>query len=242
MAEDLLDRLKDALSDRYHVQKELDRGGMAVVYLAEDLRHHRTVAIKVLQPALSATLGTDRFLREIQVIANLQHPNILTLIDSGEVDGLPYYVMPFVEGHSLRTKLESDGSLPLEEAVRVASEVAEALEYAHQKGVVHRDIKPANILLSDGHAVVADFGIAAALDESAEGRLTATGSLSGKPGLYESGAGFRGKGPGRPGRRLRVGMRGLRDAGGQSPVRRIIEERGDLEGVGGLSTPQDRQL
>ncbi|NNM05585.1 MAG: protein kinase, partial [Gemmatimonadetes bacterium] len=181
MADDVLDRLKEALSGRYEVQQELDRGGMAVVYLAEDLRHHRIVAIKVLQPALSATLGTDRFLREIEVIANLQHPNILTLIDSGEVDGLPYYVMPYVEGQSLRTKLESDGSLPLGEAVRIASEVAEALEYAHQKGVVHRDIKPANILLSDGHAVVADFGIAGALDESAEGRLTKTGSSLGSP-------------------------------------------------------------
>ena len=128
MVADGLDQLKDALSDRYMIEGELDRGGMAVVYLAEDLRHRRKVAVKVLQPNLSATLGTDRFLREIDVIANLQHPNILTLIDSGEVRGLPYYVMPYVEGQSLRARLDREGSLPLEEAVRIASEVAEALE------------------------------------------------------------------------------------------------------------------
>jgi len=164
MVDDVLDRLKEALSDRYKIESELDRGGMAVVYVAEDLRHHRKVAVKVLQPALSATLGTERFLREIEVLANLQHPNILTLIDSGEVDGLPYYVMPFVEGQSLRARLDREGALPLEEAVRIAAEVAEGLESAHQRGVVHRDVKPANVLISGGHAVVADFGIAAALD------------------------------------------------------------------------------
>ncbi|MCJ7628768.1 MAG: protein kinase, partial [Longimicrobiales bacterium] len=131
--------------------------------------------------ALSANLGTQRFLREIEVLANLQHPNILTLIDSGEVDGLPYYVMPFVEGQSLRARLDREGALPLEEAVQIAAEVAEGLESAHQRGVVHRDVKPANVLISGGHAVVADFGIAAALDESALGRLTEAGISLGSP-------------------------------------------------------------
>ena len=181
MVDDVLDRLKEALSDRYKIESELDRGGMAVVYLAEDLRHHRKVAVKVLQPALSASLGAQRFLREIEVLANLQHPNILTLIDSGEVDGLPYYVMPFVEGQSLRARLDREGALPLEEAVQIAAEVAEGLESAHQRGVVHRDVKPANVLISGGHAVVADFGIAAALNESALGRLTEAGISLGSP-------------------------------------------------------------
>ena len=181
MSDDLLIRLKGALADRYEVESELDRGGMAVVYLAQDLRHDRKVAIKVLLPSLSATLGTDRFLREIGVLAQLQHPNILTLIDSGQVEGLPYYVMPFVKGLSLAAHLDGEGRLPLEEVVRIASEVSEALETAHRQGVVHRDIKPSNVLLSEGHAVVADFGIAAALDESKLGRLTRTGLSLGSP-------------------------------------------------------------
>jgi eukaryotic-like serine/threonine-protein kinase len=158
---------------------------MAVVYLARDVKHDRKVAIKVLDPALSATLGTERFLREIEVIAQLQHPNILTLIDSGEVEGLPYYVMPFVKGQSLAALLEREGPLPVEEAVRIACEVAEALETAHRHGVIHRDIKPSNVLLSEGHAVVADFGIAAALDEAKLGRLTRTGISLGSP-IYMS--------------------------------------------------------
>ena len=174
-------RLKRALSDRYAIERELERGGMAVVYLARDVRHNRSVAIKALQPVLAATVATERFLREIAVTANLQHPNILTLIDSGDADGLPYYVMPFVEGQSLRDRLQREGRLPVEEAVRIASEAADALAYAHEKGVIHRDIKPGNILVSAGHAVVADFGIAAALDDAAIGRLTDTGLSLGSP-------------------------------------------------------------
>jgi eukaryotic-like serine/threonine-protein kinase len=185
MNEDLLERLKAFFTGRYAVEGELDRGGMAMVYLARDVKHDRKVAIKVLDPALSATLGTDRFLREIEVIAQLQHPNILTLIDSGEVEGLPYYVMPFVKGQSLAALLEREGPLPVEEAVRIASEVAGALETAHRQGVIHRDIKPSNVLLSEGHAVVADFGIAAALDEAKLGRLTRTGISLGSP-IYMS--------------------------------------------------------
>jgi eukaryotic-like serine/threonine-protein kinase len=185
MNENLLERLRAFFTGRYAVEGELDRGGMAVVYLARDVKHDRKVAIKVLDPALSATLGTERFLREIEVIAQLQHPNILTLIDSGEVDGLPYYVMPFVKGQSLATLLEREGPLPVEEVVRIACEVAEALETAHRHGVIHRDIKPSNVLLSEGHAVVADFGIAAALDEAKLGRLTRAGVSLGSP-IYMS--------------------------------------------------------
>ena len=181
MSDDTLDRLKKSLADRYSFDGEIDRGGMAVVYLAEDLKHGRKVAIKVLNSTLSATLGTERFLREIDVIAKLQHPNILTLIDSGEVDGLPYYVMPFVEGQSLKTRLEREGALPIEDAVRIGCEIADALCIAHERGVIHRDMKPGNVLLSGGHAMVADFGIATALDEAQVGRLTDTGVSLGSP-------------------------------------------------------------
>ena len=181
MSDDLLHRLQESFTERYSIEHELDRGGMAMVFLAKDLRHDRTVAIKVLDPALSATVGAERFLREIDVIAQLQHPNILTLIDSGEVDGLPFYVMPYVKGHSLAELLEEKGALPLEQAVQIAEEVADALETAHGQGVIHRDIKPSNVLLSGGHAVVADFGIAAALDHSALGKLTKTGMSMGSP-------------------------------------------------------------
>jgi tRNA A-37 threonylcarbamoyl transferase component Bud32 len=179
--EDLLERLRRALSDRYKVEEELDQGGMAVVYRALDLRHDREVAIKVLHPALSATVGTERFLREIDVVARLVHPNILTLIDSGVVGDLPYYVMPFVEGQSLAALLEREKRLPPQQAVRIACEVAEALETAHRRGVIHRDIKPGNVLLSGGHAVVADFGIAGAIDGSIPDRLTRTGTSIGSP-------------------------------------------------------------
>jgi dienelactone hydrolase len=181
ISEGIDDRLKRALSDRYSIEREIERGGMAVVYLARDLRHCRNVAIKVLHPTLAATVAPERFLREIDVTAKLQHPNILTLIDSGEAEGLPYYVMPFVEGQSLRERLQREGPLSVGEAVRIASEAADALAHAHEKGVVHRDIKPGNILVSAGHAVVADFGIAAALDDAAIGRLTDTGLSLGSP-------------------------------------------------------------
>ena len=182
---DLLTQIQAALAGRYRIERELDRGGMAAIYVAEDLKHPRKVAIKVVLPAVADTLGSERFLREIAVLARLQHPNILTLIDSGEAGGLPFYVMPYVEGQSLRHRLDTEGTLSLDEAIRLAAEVADALDHAHRQGVIHRDIKPSNILLSDGHAVVADFGIAAALQSAGVDRLTRTGSSLGSP-LYMS--------------------------------------------------------
>ncbi|MGN6392322.1 MAG: protein kinase domain-containing protein [Gemmatimonadales bacterium] len=175
------DRLASALSDRYRLDREIGQGGMAVVFLAEDLRHGRKVAIKVLHPELSAVLGGERFLAEIKVTANLQHPHILGLIDSGEADGLLYYVMPFVAGESLRARLIRERQLPVEEALRLAREVASALDYAHRQGVVHRDIKPENILLQDGAALVADFGIALAVHQAGGSRMTQTGLSLGTP-------------------------------------------------------------
>ena len=177
-----LERLAAALADRYRVERELGQGGMATVYLAHDIRHDRRVALKVLRPELSAILGPERFLAEIKTTANLQHPHILSLFDSGEADGLVFYVMPFVEGESLRDRLTREKQLPVDEAVRIAREVADALEYAHQKGIIHRDIKPENILLHGGHAMVADFGIAlAAVRSTGSTRLTETGLSLGTP-------------------------------------------------------------
>lgn len=183
---DTLSRLQSALSDRYSIQRELGRGGMATVYLATDLKHDREVAIKVLHPDLAATLGPERFDREIKFAAKLQHPNILGLFDSGEADGLLYYVMPFVLGESLRERLNRDHMLPVDFAVHVALEVADALGYAHMLGIVHRDIKPENIMISGGHALVADFGIARAVTEAGSSqKLTETGMAVGTP-LYMS--------------------------------------------------------
>jgi len=162
----VIDQLNAAFSERYTVQRELGRGGMAAVYLADDLKHGRQVAIKVLHPELAAVLGAERFLKEIEIAAGLTHPHILPLHDSGEADGLLYYVMPYVEGESLRDRLDRETQLSLEDVTRIASEVADALSYAHARDVVHRDIKPANILLSGGHALVADFGIARAVSEA----------------------------------------------------------------------------
>ena len=176
-----LDRLTTALADRYALERQVGEGGMATVYLARDLKHARKVAIKVLRPELSVSLGADRFLREIRVAANLQHPNILALYDSGEVDGLLYYVMPFVEGESLRDRLNREQQLPLHDALQITREAAEALAHAHQHGIVHRDIKPENILLLDGHALVADFGIARAVTSAGGERLTQTGTAIGTP-------------------------------------------------------------
>jgi serine/threonine protein kinase/Tol biopolymer transport system component len=171
----------DALGDRYVLERELGRGGMATVYLARDLKHDRAVALKVLRAELSAILGAERFLREIRLTAGLQHPHILPLLDSGEAGGLLYYVMPYVEGESLRQRLEREGQLPAAEAVRLTAEVAEALDYAHEQGIIHRDIKPENILLSRGHALVADFGIALAVSHAGKDRLTETGLSLGTP-------------------------------------------------------------
>ena len=183
---DLFETLRDALVEHYAVQRELGRGGMATVFLAEDLKHHRPVAIKVLHSELAAALGSDRFLREIAIAARLQHPHILPLYDSGTVNRLLYYVMPYVEGESLRDRLEREKQLSVDEAVRITTEVASALAYAHSHGVVHRDIKPENILLEDGTAIVADFGIARAISVAEEERhLTQTGTVVGTP-IYMS--------------------------------------------------------
>ncbi len=176
-----LDRLTTALADRYRVDRELGAGGMATVYLAHDLKHDRDVAIKVLHPDLGAALGGERFLSEIRTTARLQHPHILPLLDSGEADGLLYYVMPLVTGETLRARLERERQLPVADAVRIAREVASALDYAHRQHVIHRDIKPENILLHDGSALVADFGIALAVQTAGGQRMTQTGLSLGTP-------------------------------------------------------------
>ena len=181
MTEVLTDRLKTALASRYAIERQIGQGGMAMVYLARDLRHNRRVALKVLRPELAAVIGAERFLHEIRVTASLQHPHILPLHDSGEIDTFLYYVMPFVEGESLRDRLRSERQLPIDDTVRIAGEVAAALSYAHGRGVIHRDVKPENILLASGAAVVADFGIARAVTEAGEGRLTETGLSLGTP-------------------------------------------------------------
>jgi eukaryotic-like serine/threonine-protein kinase len=173
--------LERALSERYTIERELGRGGMATVYLATDMRHHRKVAVKVLHPELSAVIGAERFLKEIEVTANLQHPHILPLFDSGDASGQLYYVMPFVDGETLRARLEREKQLPIDDAIRIAAEVASALEYAHRHHVVHRDIKPENILLHDGSALVADFGIALAVQDAGGERMTQTGLSLGTP-------------------------------------------------------------
>ncbi|MFL5472225.1 MAG: protein kinase domain-containing protein [Gemmatimonadales bacterium] len=174
-------RLAAALAERYRFERELGQGGMATVYLAQDLRHHRQVAIKLMRPELSAVIGSERFLSEIRTTANLQHPHILPLFDSGEADGVLYYAMPFVEGESLRDRLSREKQLPIADAVRIATEVASALDYAHRHGVIHRDIKPENILLHDGSALVADFGIALAAIKAGGTRITETGMSVGTP-------------------------------------------------------------
>jgi serine/threonine-protein kinase len=178
------ERLAAAVSDRYRLEGQLGAGGMATVYLAQDLRHDRKVALKLLRPELAAVLGAERFLSEIKVTASLQHPNIVPLFDSGTADGLVYYVMPFVEGESLQRRLSRTRRLGLDESVALVRQVASALDFAHRRGIVHRDIKPANILISDGHALVADFGIAqiVAGNEESRQRLTSTGVSIGTPG------------------------------------------------------------
>ncbi len=178
---DLAERLQRVLEGRYRIERELGRGGMGIVFLAEDVRHGRRVALKVLRPELAQSLGAERFLREIRISAQLNHPNILTLIDSGSDDGFMYYVLPFVEGESLRDRLMHEGQLRIEDALRITREVADALAYAHDMGVVHRDIKPENILFEAGHAVVADFGIAHAVTEAGGDRLTESGLALGTP-------------------------------------------------------------
>ncbi|MEO8636577.1 MAG: serine/threonine-protein kinase, partial [Gemmatimonadales bacterium] len=187
-------RLTEALADRYRIERELGAGGMATVYLAQDLKHDRKVAIKVLRPELAAVIGAERFLSEIKTTANLQHPHILPLFDSGVASSMPtaespnrpiaeflYYVMPFIEGESLRDRLNREKQLPIADAVRIATEVAGALDYAHRHGVIHRDIKPENVMLHDGRALVADFGIALAASKAGGSRMTETGMSLGTP-------------------------------------------------------------
>ncbi|MDQ3081210.1 MAG: serine/threonine protein kinase, partial [Gemmatimonadota bacterium] len=178
---DVSARITATVAERYRIERELGAGGMATVYLAEDIRHRRKVAIKVLHPELSAVLGPDRFLKEIELTANLQHPHILPLFDSGNADGLLYYVMPYVEGETLRGLLSRERQLAVPQAVRIASEVADALDYAHKRKVIHRDVKPENILLHDGRALVADFGIALAVQQAGGERMTQTGMSLGTP-------------------------------------------------------------
>ena len=173
--------LAEALVDRYRIDREIGRGAMATVYLARDLRHDREVALKTLSTELSSTLAADRFLAEIRIASRLSHPNVVPLYDSGSAGGLLWYTMPFIAGESLRSKLARDGRLPVREAAEIGRELADALDYAHRQGVVHRDIKPENVLLHQGHAVLADFGVARALTESANQRLTLTGMSIGTP-------------------------------------------------------------
>jgi TolB-like protein/tetratricopeptide (TPR) repeat protein len=177
----ILDQLQSAIADRYKVERELGRGGMATVFLATDVRHERQVAIKVLHPDLAATIGAERFEREIKLAAKLQHPHILGLIDSGEANGLFYYVMPFIQGESVRDKLDREKQLGIDEAIQITLEVADALGYAHAQNIVHRDIKPENVMMSNGHALVADFGIARARTEAGQSKLTQTGMAVGTP-------------------------------------------------------------
>jgi serine/threonine-protein kinase len=177
----LTGRLATALAGRYLIEREIGRGGMATVHLARDLRHGRWVAIKVLREELAAAVGAERFLEEIRVTASLQHPHILPLFDSGSAEGLVWYVMPFVEGETLRSRLARERRLPVDDALQLVREMADALEYAHRHGVVHRDVKPENVLLQSGHALVADFGIALALENAGGARITRTGITLGTP-------------------------------------------------------------
>src|SRR5665213_3544222 len=170
-----------ALSGHYEIEREIGRGGMATVYLARDVKHDRLVALKVLDPELGAVLGVERFLSEIRVTANLQHPHLLPLFDSGEAAGMLYYVMPYVDGESLRARLDREKQLPVAEALRLTVAVLSALEYAHEHGVIHRDLKPENILLQSGEPVVADFGIALAVSKAGGARVTQTGLSLGTP-------------------------------------------------------------
>src|SRR5687767_1297074 len=173
--------LESALLSRYNLDRELGRGGMATVYLAIDLRHERRVALKVLHPELSSALGPDRFLREIKLVARLNHPHIVPLFDSGEAAGHLYYVMPVVEGETLRDRLLREGQIPVDESLQITRGIASALDYAHRQNIVHRDIKPENVMLQDGEALVMDFGIAKALSLASTDTLTQTGMMVGTP-------------------------------------------------------------
>ncbi len=192
MAASTLTKLRAVLNERFAIDREVGRGGTAAVYLARELKHDRLVAVKVLHPELTTSVGSERFLKEIEITAGLQHPNILPLLDSGTADGLLYYVMPYVEGQSLHERLRGEGRLPVDEALRIGSEVAGALSHAHDRRVAHLDVKPGNILLSNGHAMIADFGIARAICESCRGSGTASDLIVGTPEYMspEQGAGI----------------------------------------------------
>jgi serine/threonine protein kinase len=176
-----IERLRAALADRYAIERELGAGGMATVYLAQDLKHDRKVAVKVLRPELAAALGPDRFPREIRILARLQHPHILPLLDSGEADGFLFYTMPAIDGETLRQRIDRDGALPVPEATRILREVADALAAAHASGVLHRDIKPGNVMLSGRHALVMDFGVAKAVSDAGGEKMTTVGVAVGTP-------------------------------------------------------------
>src|SRR5687767_4357957 len=178
---DAISKLRTSLAARYEIEREIGAGGMATVYLARDQRHDRNVALKVLNPELGAVLGVERFLSEIKVTANLQHPNLLPLFDSGEADGMLFYVMPYVEGETLRHRIDREKQLPVNEALRITIAAAGALDYAHRHNVFHRDLKPENILLQDGQPVVSDFGIALAVTNAGGTRVTQTGLSLGTP-------------------------------------------------------------
>lgn len=181
MEVDPTERLSQALADRYRIERQLAEGGMATVYLAHDIRHDRSVALKVLKSELAAVVGAERFVREIRTTASLQHPHILPLFDSGSADGFLYYVMPYVDGETLRERLDRDKQLAIDETVRIATDIADALQYAHTRGIIHRDIKPENILLANGRPIVADFGIALAVSAAGGSRVTETGLSLGTP-------------------------------------------------------------
>ncbi len=183
---EITSRLSTALADRYKIERHLGEGGMATVYLAEDLKHKRKVAVKVLRPELAAVLGAERFVQEITTTANLQHPHILPLFDSGEADGFLSYVMPFIDGETLRDKLNREKQLSIDESVEITKAVSSALDYAHSNNVIHRDIKPENILLHNGRPLVADFGIALAVSAAAGGRMNEESLLLRDPGSLDS--------------------------------------------------------
>ena len=215
------DLLQAALSGRYQIERELGRGGMATVYLAEDLKHGRRVALKVLRPELTPALGAERFLREIAIAARLQHPHILSLHDSGEAGGMLYYAMPYVEGESLRARLAREVQLDAGDAVADRGGSGRSAGVRPRGRVLHRDIKPENILLAGGQAVVADFGIARALDAVGADRLTETGLALGTPHYMSPGQALRGTGAGCPKRHLCARLRAVRDAGGGAAVQRL---------------------